>query len=293
MSPRDDMGGAGDRPGGRPRLSVIVPASNEAGYIGACLGALFAADDPAGVDVEVIVVANGCHDATADIARGFAPEALRRGWRFDVLERAEGGKSGALNAGDAAAWGEMRAYVDADVRVSPPLLAQIAAALDRERPVLASGRAEIAPARSRVTRAYGRFWQSLPFHAVAAPAFGLFAVNAPGRARWGAFPQIISDDSFARLHFAPDERIAVTATYDWPLPEGFARLVRVRRRQDAGVAEIARRYPALAANEDKVRVGAAGLARRALADPAGFAVYAAVALAVRTLPGRGGWARGR
>ncbi len=30
------------------------------------------------------------------------------------------------------------------------------------------------------------------------------------------------------------------ARYDWPMIEGFAPLVRVRRRQDAGVAEVAR-----------------------------------------------------
>ena len=38
-------------------LSVIIPASNEAGYIGACLTALFASGPQ---NAEAIVVANGC-----------------------------------------------------------------------------------------------------------------------------------------------------------------------------------------------------------------------------------------
>ena len=59
-------------------LSVIIPASNEAGYIGACLTALFASG-PLGA--EVIVVANGCRDATAEVARGFADHATAAGWR--------------------------------------------------------------------------------------------------------------------------------------------------------------------------------------------------------------------
>jgi glycosyltransferase involved in cell wall biosynthesis len=45
-------------------LSVILPASNEEAYIGACLTALFASDPVPG-GAEVVVVANGCRDATA------------------------------------------------------------------------------------------------------------------------------------------------------------------------------------------------------------------------------------
>ena len=50
------------------RLSVVIPASNEAGRIGACLHALLAQEGVA-EPVEVIVVANGCRDDTAAVAR--------------------------------------------------------------------------------------------------------------------------------------------------------------------------------------------------------------------------------
>ena len=50
-------------------LSVILPASNEEAWIGGCLEALFASEP---IEAEVIVVANGCHDRTAEVARGFA-----------------------------------------------------------------------------------------------------------------------------------------------------------------------------------------------------------------------------
>jgi hypothetical protein len=75
--------------------------------------------------------------------------------------------------------------------------------------------------------------------------------------------------------------------------EGFAALTRVRRRQDAGVREIATLWPDLPAREGKARLGKAALARLALADPVGFAVYAAVTLAVRLRRQSGGWTRGR
>lgn len=265
--------------------SVIVPAHDEARYIGACLDALIAST-LGDARMQVIVVANGCVDATADIARRYAGPDLK------VIETPQGGKPHALRLGDAAARHGTRVYLDADVIVSRDLIAGLIVALDSDAPGYASGRPVVAPARRAVTRAYGRLWQTLPFVADGVPGFGVFAVNAAGRARWGEWPDIISDDTFARLHFAPCERIAVDARYSWPLVEGWCNLVRVRRRQDRGVAEIAARYPALVQGGGSTRPGLRAIAARALRDPVGFAVYAAVSLAVK-LPGGGGWARGR
>lgn len=281
---------------GHPKLSILIPASNERAHLGACLSALLASDDPEGrlAGAQVIVIANGCQDDTAAIARAHAMPAQARGWALEVIETARPGKLHALNLGEAAASGALRAYLDADVRVSAPLMAEIARILDRPGPAWASGRPRIAPARSPVTRAYARFWQRLPFLNCGVPGFGLFAVNASGRARWRDFPDIISDDTFVRLHFAPIERLSARASYEWPMVEGFARLLRVRRRQDAGVAQLRRLYPQLAANEDSAPPNAGTIARLMLRDPLGFAIYGAVALAVRlTRSSAQGWARGR
>lgn len=270
-------------------LSVIIPASNEASYIGACLTALFVSG-PLGA--EAIVVANGCRDDTAAVARGYTEAAAAAGWRLLVLDVAEGGKPNALNRGDAAAQGDLRAYLDADVVVTPDLMAQLIAALATEQPRYATGTAQIPQAKSAVTRAYARFWQRLPFAQSTAPGYGLFAVNAAGRARWGDFPGIISDDTFVRLQFDPAERVQVAARYDWPMIEGFTALSRVRRRQDTGVAEIDRLYPGLLAREAKPHLSKAALLGLCLRDPLGFASYAAVSLAVRLRRGQG-WSRGR
>ena len=244
-------------------LSVIIPASNEAAWIGPCLAALFASGPVPG-GAEAIVVANGCRDDTADRARGMRTLADARGWRLLVIERIEGGKPGALNAGDAEAQGEVRAYLDADVQVSPGLMAQLVLALDVASPCYATGTVVVPRAASVVTRAYARFWQTLPFASGEAPGMGLFAVNETGRARWPGFPAIISDDTFVRLQFLPVERIQVPATYQWPMIEGFAALVRVRRRQDAGVAEIRHLDPNLFDREGKAPPGLSGIAVRAL-----------------------------
>ena len=272
-------------------ISVIIPAHNEERLLGPCLQALLASG-PVPVPVEVIVAANGCSDRTVAVAQSFAEQITRKGWDFRVLDLPRGGKPGALNAGDGAARGGVRAYLDADVTVAPGMLAALWAALDRPEPAYASGRVAIC-AESRVSRRYARFWARLPFMAAGVPGCGLFAVNGAGRARWRDFPEIISDDTYVRLLFAPGERVQVTAPYDWPIADSFGALVRVRRRQDAGVAEIAARFPEIMKNEDKGRLGLRGLMSLALRAPLSFAVYAAVALRVRSAAPTAEWSRGR
>ncbi|MBV2359542.1 glycosyltransferase family 2 protein [Thalassococcus sp. CAU 1522] len=278
----------------RPTLSVIVPASNEAALIGRCLRAVAASRGLWPGAIDAIVVANGCRDETAAVARAEAPGFAAQGWTLQVIERAEGGKLAALNAGDAAARSAMRVYLDADVTVGPDLLMQLAEVLDDDAPRYASGAVQIAAPDNWASRAYARIWRQVPFMAQGVPGCGLFAVNAAGRARWGAFPDIISDDTFVRLSFAPEERIRVGAPYRWPIAEGLGNLVRVRQRQDRGVSEITERFPHLLANDDKPAFPAAAKLGLALRDPAGFAVYAGVALLVRLgLGGKTGWSRGR
>ncbi|RLK07349.1 glycosyltransferase family 2 protein [Ruegeria conchae] len=271
-------------------ISVIIPANNEEAYIGPCLEALLA--QVIAHRAEVIVSANACTDKTADIARSYAQRFEQRDWHLEVLDSEEGGKPAALNRADAVATGGTRVYLDADVVMSPMLLDALVKVLDRTEPAYASGDLKVSSAQSWVTRAYGRIWTRLPFMTEGVPGAGLFAVNAAGRARWEAFPQIISDDTFVRLQFTPDERLPVSPPYSWPLVEGFQALVRVRRRQDAGVAELARLYPGILDREGKAPLKAGHLLRLALTDPIGFGVYVAVSLSVRSRSDSA-WSRGR
>ncbi|PIE14233.1 MAG: glycosyl transferase [Rhodobacterales bacterium] len=274
-------------------LTVIIPAHNEAAQIDDCLQSVLGSQ--ADFAVQIIVVANGCQDDTAAVAATYQAAAQQRGWELQVIDLAQGGKLGALNAGDRAARYGQRVYLDADVILSPALLGQIAQALASESPRYASGTLTIPRPASCVSRAYRAVYQKVPFMTHGVPGAGLFAMNAAGRGRWGEWPDIISDDTYARLMFAPAERILLSAPYDWPIVEGWANLVAVRRRQNAGVDEIRRLYPELLQNDDTPKLGLAGKLGLALAHPIGFAVYAGVALAVRLSrpKGRGDWRRGR
>ncbi len=264
-------------------FSVIIPAHNEASLIGQCLESLLTSDPlPEGWQVAILVVANGCTDDTAVKAREYTAQTAARGWSLTIFDEVRGGKLNALNIADAAAHGTNRAYLDADVTLDPSFLGQLVKTLDSDTPRYASGHPALSPARSRITHAYGRFWKFLPFVTSGVPGFGIFAMNATGRARWGRWPDIISDDTFARLSFTTGERMRVDSFYHWPMVEGFTNLVRVRRRQDDGVKEIAARFPHLLENDDKPKLTLPDLLSRLVRDPLGFTTYAAVSLAVKT-----------
>ena len=273
-------------------LSVNIAAHNEQAYIGACLTALLEQDDTAGY-VEVIVAANGCTDQTAEIVAEFGSRFEDRGWRLVLLSISTPGKPNAFNQCDLVKTGGSSIYLDADVRCDAELLGQLREVLAQSQPTYATGTLQVVRPKTWITRRYSDFWVRLPFVRGGAVGAGLFSVNAAGRARWGAFPAIISDDTFARLNFTPDERIEVPAKYHWPMVEGVRNLIRVRRRQDAGVDEIRRLYPDLVGNDKRQPLTVSGLLRLIYEAPVSFAVYSALQLLVRLAPGSTEWARGR
>ncbi|HEX2189569.1 MAG TPA: glycosyltransferase [Longimicrobiaceae bacterium] len=92
----------------RPRVSIVIPARNEAAHIGDCLDSIAAAVGER-LPYEVTVVDHGSTDGTAEIARS-------RGVR--VVHHPRGTVADARNTGVALSAGEVLAFVDGDVVVS-------------------------------------------------------------------------------------------------------------------------------------------------------------------------------
>ena len=90
------------------KKTLVIPAYNEEMRIGATLREYLGHFDR---DTEIVVVLNGCHDRTGDIAASFL--ASNRNLRI-IDERGTVGKGGAVTLGFSRARGEIVGYVDAD-----------------------------------------------------------------------------------------------------------------------------------------------------------------------------------
>ncbi|WP_191283742.1 glycosyltransferase [Pseudolysinimonas yzui] len=176
-------------------MSVVIPAHNEERVLPRLLASL--ADER----LEIIVVANGCSDATADVARAAGVR---------VVELAEGSKVAALDAGDEAASVFPRAYVDADIEIDAAGLLAVAARL-RDGPELVASpglRLDLSGA-SWPVRAYYAVWEVSSFRRRGHIGSGVYVLSAEGRRRFGAFPPVIGDDRFVQGLFGHAERATV------------------------------------------------------------------------------------
>lgn len=105
-----------------PRVSVVIPARNEARNIERCLRSVLGSKHP---DLEVIVVDDHSTDETGGLARAIALDDARvRVIMPDPLPEGWFGKQWACTAGAAVATGEILLFTDADTVHAPDLMAR-------------------------------------------------------------------------------------------------------------------------------------------------------------------------
>jgi glycosyltransferase involved in cell wall biosynthesis len=211
-----------------------VPAHDEQAVIGRCLDCLLAGAEPG--EFDVVVVANGCTDATAEIARGYA------GVR--VLETGTAGKANALTLGDAACRTFPRVYLDADVEFAAESLRRLVAA------VTASGALAGAPTPSfdvagatGFTRRVHRVHEALMVSRRALAGAGAYLLTEDGHARVFPLPDVLSDDGYVDRSFGPAERVVAT---DAPCVVRIAPTIRATVRRRIRLREGSRQLDALA-----------------------------------------------
>ena len=213
-----------------PTFAVVIPAHDEESVIGRCLR--FAAELEPG-EAEIVVVANGCQDATA--------RAAARAPGVTVVEVPAAGKAAALNAGDRASSAFPRIYLDADIEVDVGALRSMRDRLVPDRPLVCAPAVRFrTEGRPWTVRAFYRIYAGLPYASENLVGLGIYGVSAAGRRRFGSFPPVTNDDRFVQQLFSPQERVMLRhEEFGVETPRTLAALVAVRTRVAAGNAELA------------------------------------------------------
>ena len=211
--------------------SVIIPAHNEASVIERTLAALLRSVGDR--DVEIVVVANGCSDDTAERARQFSD-------RVTVVESEIGSKILALNLGDEHATAFPRLYLDGDIEVSETLVGDLFEALAGSEPLAAWPNVKYDTSHSSIiVSAFYYVWTRLPYNRPGRIGVGIYGMNEAGRSKFGIFPKIISDDGFVRGQFGPAERRIVNSCHTTvQAPVTTTDLIKIRTRSRLGVYEL-------------------------------------------------------
>jgi glycosyltransferase involved in cell wall biosynthesis len=262
--------------------SVVIPAHNEQSVIADCLSPLETL--AARGMIEVVVVCNGCTDATAEVARSF------RGVR--VVELPVGHKPSALRAGDKAVTALPRIYLDADVVLAAEATLAVlnrladggcdapAGPLAARPPVRfdATGSnllvRQFYGARSRIPAVLDSLWGA-----------GAYALSASGRARFDEFPDLVADDLWVDHLFAPDEREIINCSpVTVRAPARTRDLLKVLRRTYRGKAGHHAEHPAIARETSGRTARDVGrLARTGPSGLVGASVYTGLVVAARIL----------
>lgn len=244
----------------RTALDVVVPARDEQVLLPRCLRALLW--DARDLELRIVVAANGCADATPVAARRFLPAARELGHELVVLELPRPGKAAALNAASPFTRGCPVVFLDADTVLVPGTLRALAQALGAWAPaLLAAPSPLLVRPRTPTARSYAAVWRTLPAVASDVIGAGCYAVNAAGRARWSAFPDVVADDAYVRSRFAREERRVGSGAFLLELPER-RELVRVLSRWRRGNAQLRERFGVEADPSAALRRNAAHLAAR-------------------------------
>jgi cellulose synthase/poly-beta-1,6-N-acetylglucosamine synthase-like glycosyltransferase len=230
-------------------LSIIIPAHNEAAVVARTLNSILAnkLDRP----LQIIVVANGCTDATAEVVRRFNDSV-------ELVETPVGSKTHALNLGDRVAKYDLRAYLDADIELSDNVLQSVVDAFNDPTVRLCMPRAKhLYRGRNPFLAGYYHMWRSMPYVRKGAMGGGFYAIDRELRNRFREFPSLTADDKFMRNLAKPNERRVIDGCFATvTMPQTFADLLKVKVRWTYGNLELAALRPDLNDNDQNRHEGA-------------------------------------
>jgi len=176
---------------GEPTVSVIIPTHNRSVSLRRTLDALCTQTYPL-QQVEVIVVADGCTDGTAEMLRDYQAQ-----FALHAIEQPGQGPAAARNHGAAQAQGRLLVFLDDDIESVPALVeAHVRAHTDRSDQVVVGYVPPVIQEPGDIFRVELRSWWEAMFQSMRQPGHrfgywnllsGNFSLDAKLFARVGGF----------------------------------------------------------------------------------------------------------
>jgi glycosyltransferase involved in cell wall biosynthesis len=214
--------------------TILIPAFNEAAVIGRTLQHM-----SRGLPLNrfhIVVIANGCTDATASKARSAQPKAT-------VLETDTPGKCNALNLGyQVAAKDKPVICLDADLDVTSESLTALVGALRDNSILAACGQMDVQTIDSSVVvRTYYKGWRMNPYFDKGKFG-GLFVLSAKAAAQVFPLPKLTADDEYIRRSLLKGKIAFVSeCRFTARAPQTIGSLISVRQRSLRGARALTKR----------------------------------------------------
>jgi glycosyltransferase involved in cell wall biosynthesis len=253
---------------------VVISAHNEEAVIGRCLDVLTGTAEPG--ELDVVVVANGCDDDTAALAKRY--DGVR------VVETPQAGKRHAIALGDQACEVFPRLYLDADVDLDTESVRAMVKAAAQDGVLAASPVAHYdLDATGPVAKRFHTVLETLIGDRRMLAGAGVYLLTEAGHQRVFPMPDVLSDDGWVDRSFTGAERVRVAGARSVVRP---ARTVRAVVRRRARVRLGNRQLDQLGRPGEEPRLGLGDLARRVRGGhvpPVDAACFLAVLFADRAL----------
>ncbi len=223
------------------KVSVIIPAYNEEALILKTLTGLF--DDDSLMNIELLVVCNGCKDQTYFKTLSFIKEnsllLKQKNIVLLVLETSKASKTNALNIGISNSHSSIKILMDADIQICGEDLNILVGELHSQNLKAISPRVKFSFENSN-------FWVK-QYYRVASRSFyninnrlsNVIALSADGIKRISPLPDIIADDEYIRRQFSPNE-IAVSqrCTFIFTCTKNLVNLLQILTRVERGNVQL-------------------------------------------------------
>ncbi len=211
-------------------FSIIVPVYNEALLLETTIPNLL---NGLPETAELIVICNGCSDASAPTARRLV------GTRGRVMDIPEKGKANAIRTAERTTKTFPRFFVDSDIMFKGSDFQPLINALQQPGTLIVSPLAHFDTNDCTwAARAISRTWVSLPYGG-SEGIHGVIGVSEECRKLWGELPDTMADDSYMSSQVPADKRrvvneVALTSR----APRDFWTYVRVRSRWIRGDKQL-------------------------------------------------------